>query len=77
MSVAEIVEVMAEIEPEARKLISFDPTPLPLVFDLDDSALQKDAGPIEVTPVGQGFRETLEIFRRLRDLGRLAMPESL
>jgi nucleoside-diphosphate-sugar epimerase len=77
MSVTDIVEVMAEIEPEARNLLSFDPTPLPLVFDLDDSALQRDVGPIEVTPVERGFRETLEIFRRLRDLGQLAMPESL
>jgi len=77
MSVPDIVEVMAEIEPEARKLISFDPTPLPLVFDLDDSALQSDVGPIEVTSVEHGFRETLEIFRRLRDLGQLAMPESV
>ncbi len=76
ISVAEIVEVMAEIEPEARKLISFDPTPLPLVFDLDDRALQGNVGPIEVTPVERGFRETLEIFRRLRDLGLLAMPEN-
>ena len=77
MSVADIVKVMAKIEPEARNLISFDPTPLPLVFDLDDSALQRDVGPFDVTPVGQGFRETLEIFRRLRDLGKLAIPESL
>lgn len=70
MSVDEIVETMARIEPEARNLISFDPTPLPLVYDLDDSALQKDVGPIEVTPVEDGFRETLSILRRVKNLRR-------
>jgi len=73
MSVREIVEVMAEIEPEAERLISFEPTPLPLVWDLDDSALRRDIGQLPVTPVKSGFAETLEIFKRLRDLGQLSL----
>ncbi len=72
MSVPEIVNAMAEIEPAASELITFEPTPLPLVWDLDDSAIQKDVGPLKITPVKSGFAETLEIFRRLRDLGQLS-----
>lgn len=73
MSVPEIVAIMAKIEPEAERLISFSPDPLPLVWDLDDSALRRDVGAIKVTPVEVGFRETLEIFRRLRDSGCLTV----
>ncbi len=73
MSVPEIVNAMAEIEPAASELITFEPTPLPLVWDLDDSAIQKDVGPLKITPVKSGFAETLEIFRRLRDLGQLSL----
>lgn len=73
MAVEDIVKVMAEIEPEATELISFEPTPLPLVWELDDSALQRDVGPISVTPVEVGFRETLSIFRRLAAAGQLTL----
>ncbi len=73
MSVPEIVNAMAEIEPAASELITFEPTPLPLVWDLDDSVIQKDVGPLKITPVKSGFAETLEIFRRLRDLGQLSL----
>ncbi|MCS7186132.1 MAG: NAD(P)-dependent oxidoreductase [Armatimonadetes bacterium] len=73
MSVQETIKVMAEIEPEAAELITFEPTPLPLVWELDDSAIQRDVGPIKVTPVKSGFAETLGIFKRLRDLGQLSL----
>ncbi len=73
MSVPEIVNAMAEIEPAASELITFEPTPLPLVWDLDDSAIQRDIGPLKVIPVKSGFAETLEIFKRLRDLGQLSL----
>ncbi|MFN4179271.1 MAG: NAD-dependent epimerase/dehydratase family protein [Armatimonadota bacterium] len=73
MSVSEIINVMAEIEPEAKELVTFEPTPLPLVWELDDSAIQCDVGPLKVTPVKSGFAETLEIFKRLRDLGQLSL----
>ncbi len=70
LSVAEIVAIMATLEPEAERLLSFDPTPLPLVWDLDDSALQRDIGQLPKTPVEQGFRKTLTIFRRLHAQGQ-------
>ena len=77
VSVEDIVRLMWGIEPEARDLISFEPAPLPLVFELDDSALQRDVGPLKVTSVEQGFKETLDIFRWLHKEGKLTMPENL
>ncbi|MCS7264618.1 MAG: NAD(P)-dependent oxidoreductase [Armatimonadetes bacterium] len=73
MSVSEIISMMAEIEPEASELITFEPKPLPIVWEFDDSAIQRDVGPLKVTPVKSGFAETLEIFKRLKDLGKLAL----
>ncbi len=73
MAVADILQVMAEIEPDASLLLSFDPTPLPLVWDLDDSSLQRDVGPLPRTPVHQGFQETLSIFRQLHAQGKLQL----
>lgn len=73
MSVADIVQAMARLVPDARDLISFDPTPLPILAEFDDSALQRDVGPLSLTPVEEGFRETLDVFSRLYTEGKLAL----
>lgn len=71
MDVADIVAMMAKIAPEASDLITFDPTPLPILAEFDDEALQRDVGPLEPTPIEVGFRETLDIFQRLQVEGKL------
>ncbi len=71
MDVANIVATMAAIAPEASDLITFDPTPLPILAEFDDEALQRDVGPLEPTPVEFGFRQTLDIFQRLQAEGNL------
>ena len=43
----------------------------PAAYDLDDSALQRDLGPVPRTPLVEGVRRTLEHFRRLHAEGRL------
>ncbi len=55
----------------AADLITFGERQLAIAYDLDDSALQRDLGPIPHTPLETGVRRTLEHFRRLRDEGRL------
>ena len=42
-----------------------------IAYDLDDSALQRDLGPLVQTPLAEGIRQTLQHFRQLRDQGRL------
>jgi hypothetical protein len=40
-------------------------------YDLDDTALQRDVGPISKTPLVEGIRRTLALFKQLQAEGRL------
>jgi nucleoside-diphosphate-sugar epimerase len=55
----------------AAELITFGERQLSIAYDLDDSALQRDLGPMPHTPLETGVRLTLEHFRRLQAEGRL------
>lgn len=57
--------------PEAERLVTFGDRQLPVTFDLDDSALQADLGPMPRTSLDDGIRQTYEQFRRLHSEGRL------
>jgi nucleoside-diphosphate-sugar epimerase len=67
--------VLCEVEPAARELISFGDRQIGIAYDLDDSALQRDLGPMPRTPLKDGIRRTLDLFRRLRAEGRLDPAE--
>jgi nucleoside-diphosphate-sugar epimerase len=54
-----------------RHLITHGDRQLAIAYDLDDSALQRDLGPLRHTPLVEGIRRTLEHFRRLHAEGRL------
>ncbi|HVS34795.1 MAG TPA: NAD(P)-dependent oxidoreductase [Gemmataceae bacterium] len=58
-------------DPRAADLITFGDRQLAIAYDLDDSALQRDLGPMPRTPLETGVRATLERFGRLWDEGRL------
>jgi hypothetical protein len=62
-------------DPRAAELITFGERQLAIAYDLDDSALQRDLGPMPHTPLAEGVRLTLEHFRWLRDEGRLDVGE--
>jgi nucleoside-diphosphate-sugar epimerase len=62
---------MCEAEPAAAKLITHGDRQIAIAYDLDDSALQRDLGPMPRTPLVEGIRRTLEHFRRLHTEGRL------
>lgn len=51
--------------------MTFGEKQIPIAYDLDDSALQRDLGPMPRTPLVEGIRPTLEIFRQLHAEGRL------
>jgi nucleoside-diphosphate-sugar epimerase len=55
----------------AADLITFGERQLAIAYDLDDSALQRELGPMPHTPLEVGVRLTLDHFRRLRDERRL------
>jgi nucleoside-diphosphate-sugar epimerase len=70
-----VAEVVAEIEsawPEARiARITHAESPLPIPPHLDDAAIRAALGPLPVTPLAEGVRETMERFAALYRQGRL------
>ena len=64
-------KALCAADPRAADLITFGTQQLPIAYNLDDSALQRDLGPMPCTPLEEGVRRTLEQFRRLHSEGRL------
>ena len=57
--------------PEAAKLVTLGTTQIAIAYDLSDAGLQRDLGPMPKTPLEDGIRETVAIFRQLQKEGRL------
>jgi nucleoside-diphosphate-sugar epimerase len=64
-------EALCEVEPAAKKLITFGERQIAIAYDLDDSALQRDLNPPPRIPLVEGIRQTLAQFRKLRKENRL------
>jgi nucleoside-diphosphate-sugar epimerase len=64
-------ETLCAVEPSAARLITFGEKQIPIAYDLDDGALQRDLGPMPRTFLTDGIRRTLEHFRQLQAEGRL------
>jgi len=62
---------LCEVEPAAATLVTFGERQISIAYDLDDSALQRDLGPMPCTPLVDGIRQTLKQFRKLQSEGRL------
>ncbi len=62
---------LCEVDPAAAKLITYGERQIAIAYDLDDSALQRDVGPIPKTPLVEGVRRTLAQFKQLQTEGRL------
>jgi nucleoside-diphosphate-sugar epimerase len=71
VEMAAVVEEIEKLIPEAEGRITFDPTPLALPPELDDSAIVRALGDIPHTPLSLGMKETIERFAFLRRAGRL------
>ena len=75
VEMAAVVEEIVNLIPEAKGRITFDPTPLALPPELDDSAIVRALGDIPHTPLSQGVRETVERFTLLHKQGRLSVDD--
>jgi nucleoside-diphosphate-sugar epimerase len=64
-------QAMVNVDPSAAKLITFGERQIAIAYDLDDSALRRDLGPMPLTPLEEGIRQTLAHFRKLHAEGRL------
>src|SRR5579863_1199767 len=75
VSVDEILAALEKVVPGAHNLIRSEGRPIPVISDVDDGALRRDFGDLPRTPLDEGVRETVEIFRRLQREGRLDTRE--
>jgi nucleoside-diphosphate-sugar epimerase len=62
---------LVEVDPTAARLITYGERQIAIAYDLDDTALQRDLGPMPRTPLVEGIRRTLGQFQRLKGEGRL------
>src|SRR5207248_1203788 len=71
VSLPELHRALIAADPAAERLITFGEKQIPIAFDLDDSALQRGLGPMPRTPLVEGIRQTLSLFRTLSAAGKL------
>jgi nucleoside-diphosphate-sugar epimerase len=64
-------QALCEVAPAAKDLITYGERQIGIAWDLDDSALQNDLGPMPKTPLVEGVGRTLAMFRQLHAEGRL------
>jgi nucleoside-diphosphate-sugar epimerase len=64
-------KALCAVEPAAAQLITYGVRQIAIAYDLDDSGLQRDLGSLPCTPLEDGIRQTLAIFRQLQAEGRL------
>ena len=74
VAIADWIAAIEDIVPEARGLISAEPTPLPFPSDIEHGSLAV-LGAVPVTPWRDAIRETADIYRRLAAEGRLVAAE--
>jgi nucleoside-diphosphate-sugar epimerase len=75
VSLAEFWAALVKVLPEAEKLVTVGSQQIAIMYDLADDGLQRDLGPMPKTPLVDGIRETVEIFRKLQKEGRLDASE--
>ena len=61
--IAHVLDAIAGEEPAARDLLSADPRPLPLPEAFAVGTFARIVGPLPLTPLDDGVRETMEFFR--------------
>lgn len=75
VSIEEFVAALIEIAPEAARLVTHGDRQLPIAYDLDDSRLVAQFGPLPRTPLAEGIRLTYEHFLDLKRRGRLDLDD--
>lgn len=71
VTLADFHAALCKVLPEAEKLVTVGKTQIAIAYDLSDAGIERDLGPMPKTPLEDGVRETVAIFRQLRAEGRL------
>jgi nucleoside-diphosphate-sugar epimerase len=62
---------LCAVDPAAARLVTYGERQIAIAYDLDDTALQRDLGPMPCTSLEDGIRQTLDIFKSLQAAGKL------
>jgi len=71
IALADFHKALAEVLPDAAKLVTLGNKQIAIAYDLSDAALERDVGPMPKTSLNAGIRETVQIFRQHQNEGRL------
>jgi nucleoside-diphosphate-sugar epimerase len=71
VSLPEFRDALRVVDPTAAQGITYGDRQIPIAYDLDDIALQRDLGPMPRTPLLEGIRRTYDLFLTLYAAGRL------
>ena len=74
VTIADWIAAIEETVPDARGLITAEPTPLPFPSEIEHTSLAA-LGPVPVTPYRDAIRATADVFRGLLADGRLVASE--
>lgn len=75
VAVPEIIRLIESIHPAASGKITYKDVELQIVAKLDDSDLMREIPGIVKTPLPEGIRQTIDIFRTLDKQGRLDLSD--
>jgi nucleoside-diphosphate-sugar epimerase len=71
ITVKDFHSALSTVLPEAKELVTTGTAQIAIAYDLSDDGLQRDLGPMPKTPLVDGIRETVAIFKQLQSEGRL------
>ena len=71
----EFHKALCEVLPAAKDLVTLGSTQIAIAYDLSDDGLQRDLGPMPVTGLVDGIRETVTIFKQLQSENRLDVSD--
>ena len=75
VDIEDIIATIETVIPSAKGLITHTEDEIPCATDLEDSDLQLEIGDIPKTSLQEGVRQTVKIFEKLQDEGRLDTSE--
>jgi nucleoside-diphosphate-sugar epimerase len=75
VTLEEFRSALIRVLPQAESLVTVGTTQIAIAYDLSDAALERDLGPMPKTPLEQGIRDTVSLFRQLQSEGRLDLSD--
>jgi UDP-glucuronate 4-epimerase len=72
VGIQDVVREIVDAEPSARDKITYDEVPLPFPAEIDNAPLVALLGGLRVTPLADGVRETIALFKKALADGRIS-----